>query len=487
MSQTAADRAATAPTRLDEPEWDLVVIGGGTAGLVASRTAAGFGVRVLLIERGRLGGECLWTGCVPSKAMLAAARSAGRTREDEALGVRAVTAVDFTGVLAHVRSSMLAIAPHDSAEALEADGVTVLHAAARFTGRRALQTDDGRTIRFRQAVVATGSDPRRLPLKGDAVEALTNETIWDIQALPSRLAVIGGGAVACELAQAFARLGSAVTLLQRGPRLLSKEDPDAAAVVTAALVEDGVDVRCGVQAAGVESTDGRAGTLQLTDGSRVAFDRLLMGVGRQARTDELGLEAAGVTVDRHGAVEIDTRLRTSNPRIRAAGDVTPLPRFTHTAGVNGSNAATDAVLGLPRHVDPVVPRVVYTAPELAAVGVQAEDAAGASVITVQHKDVDRAVAEADTGGFTRLVLGARGVVVGATIVGPRAGESLAEATLAVRHGLKATDIAATTHPYPTFNDGVWNAALVHVRGRTRTGALRRVIGLLAAVRRVRMR
>lgn len=466
-------------------DWDLVVVGGGTAGLVASRTAAGFGARVLLLERERLGGECLWTGCVPSKALLAAARAAGEARHGEALGVSTVTHVDFRRVLEHIHSAMRAIAPHDSAAALEADGVSVLQSGVRFTGPRTLQTDDGRTIRFRQAVIATGSAPRQLRLQGDEVEMLTNETVWDIGALPARLAVIGGGAVACELAQAFARLGSKVTVLQRGPRLLTREDPEAAAVIADSLAADGVEVRCDVVARKAESVDGRAGNLILDDGSSVPFDRVLMAVGRIPRTADLGLDAAGVALDETGAVQVDSRLRTSNPRIRAAGDVTPLPRFTHTAGVNGSNAATDAILGLPRKVDPVVPRVTYTHPELAAVGAQ-EPGTGQRAVTVQHRELDRAIAEADTVGFTRLVLDAQGVVVGGTIVGPRAGESLAEITLAVRQGLKASRLAETTHPYPTFNDAVWNASIMDVRRRLRTRTLRLVTTVLAGVQRVRL-
>ena len=486
MSQVLFETTSALP-ELEDVEWDLVVIGGGTAGLVASRTAAGFGAKVLLIERHRLGGECLWTGCVPSKALIAAARAAHRAGPDALLGVRTVTSVDFAQVLEHVRSSMSTIAPHDSAESLQADGVRVLQADVRFTGRRTVTTSTGSRIRFRQALIATGSTPRQAPLGGDRIDALTNETIWDIETLPTRLTVIGGGAVASELAQAFARLGSTVTVVQRNAQLLPKESPDAAAVIREALVADGVDVRCGVTAVEAESLDGRSGTLVLSDGARVPFDRLVMAVGRSPRVADLGADAAGIELDELGNIAVDARMRTSNTRVSAAGDVTSLPRFTHTAGVNGSNAATNAVLGLRRRTDPVVPRVTFTDPELAAVGVQTDADGAHQVITVRHRDLDRAIAEGDTTGFTRLVLDTSGLVIGGTIVGPRAGESLAEVTLAIRNRLKATDIAGTTHPYPTYNDGVWNAALVDVRRRLRTGAVRRAIRVLLIARHLHMR
>lgn len=475
---------------LNQP-WDFVVIGGGTAGLVASRTAARFGARVLLIERDRLGGDCLWTGCVPSKSLIAAAHATATAQQSVLLGIRARdVAVDFSAVMKHVQAAIGTIAPVDSAESLEHDGVTVLHEDAQFVNGKTLIAG-GQEIRFRQAMIATGGRPRRLEVEGaDTVTTLTSESVWDLDTLPERLLVVGGGAIGCELGQAMARLGSRVTLIQRGPRLIPKESAEAEAIISAALTADGVDVRTSAIVQRVVSSDGRAGSGHLDDGTLVEFDRVLVALGRTPNTSSLGLERANVDTDEHGRVLIDDHLRTSNSRIWAAGDVTPLPQFTHTAGVNGSIAASNAILGLRRKVDRrVIPRVTFTQPEVAAVGLQAADSVMSQhrVVTVDHRHLDRAIAESATVGFTQIITDRAGVLLGATIVGPRAGESLAEVTIAVKNRLTATQIAGTTHPYPTFNDAVWNACVSIVRDRLSDGSLRRVIGTMFAIRRARMR
>jgi pyruvate/2-oxoglutarate dehydrogenase complex dihydrolipoamide dehydrogenase (E3) component len=475
---------------LNQP-WDFVVIGGGTAGLVASRTAASFGARVLLIERDRLGGDCLWTGCVPSKSLIAAAHATATAQQSALLGIRARdVAVDFRAVMKHVQAAITTIAPLDSAESLEHDGVTVLHEDAEFINGNTLVAGD-REIRFRQAMIATGGRPRRLEVEGaDTVTTLTSESVWDLDTLPERLLVVGGGAIGCELGQAMARLGSQVTLIQRGQRLIPKESAEAEAIISAALTAEGVDVKTSCIVQRVVSSDGRAGYVHLDDGTLVEFDRVLVALGRTPNTSSLGLEKANVGTDEHGRVLIDDHLRTSNSRIWAAGDVTPLPPFTHTAGVNGSIAASNAILGLRRKVDRrVIPRVTFTQPEVAAVGLQAADSVASQhrVVTVDHRHLDRAVAESATVGFTQIITNRAGVLLGATIVGPRAGESLAEVTMAVKNRLTASQIAGTTHPYPTFNDAVWNACLSIVRDRLRDGLLRRVIRTMFAIRRARMR
>jgi pyruvate/2-oxoglutarate dehydrogenase complex dihydrolipoamide dehydrogenase (E3) component len=475
---------------LDEV-WDFVVIGGGTAGLVAARTASSFGARVLLIERDRLGGDCLWTGCVPSKSLIAAAHTAATARKADSLGVTAhAVDVDFAAVMRHVQTAMLTIAPVDSAESLDRDGVTVLGAAAEFADGRTLCAG-GQKILFRQAMIATGGRPRLLEVEGaDTVEMLTSDSFWDLQTLPKRLLVVGGGAIGCELGQATARLGSQVTLIQRGNRLIPKESAEAEAIISAALAADGVDLRRGRTVQRVSSADGRAGQVQLDNRTMVEFDRILVALGRTPNSSSLGLEKAGVETDDRGRVLVDDHLRTSNPRIWAAGDVTPLPLFTHTAGVNGSIAAANAILGLKRKVDRrVVPRVTFTQPEVAAVGLQAADCTSSQhrVVTIDHHHVDRAIAESSADGFTQIITDRAGVLLGATIVGPRAGESLAEVTLAVKSRLTASQIAGTTHPYPTFNDGVWNACVAIVRDRLGNGLLKRATMTLFAVRRARMR
>jgi pyruvate/2-oxoglutarate dehydrogenase complex dihydrolipoamide dehydrogenase (E3) component len=475
---------------LNQP-WDFVVIGGGTAGLVASRTAASFGARVLLIERDRLGGDCLWTGCVPSKSLIAAAHATATAQQSALLGIRARdVAVDFRAVMNHVQAAIGTIAPVDSAESLELDGVTVLHEDAEFINGSTLIAGD-QEIRFRQAMIATGGRPRRLEVEGaDTVTTLTSESVWDLDTLPERLLVVGGGAIGCELGQAMARLGSRVTLVQRGQRLIPKESAEAEAIISAALTADGVDVRTSAIVQRVVSSDGSAGSVHLDDGTLVEFDRVLVALGRTPNTSSLGLEKANVDTDEHGRVLIDDHLRTSNSRIWAAGDVTPLPPFTHTAGVNGSIAASNAILGLRRKVDRrVIPRVTFTQPEVAAVGLQAADSVASQhrVVTVDHRHLDRAIAESATVGFTQIITDRAGVLLGATIVGPRAGESLAEVTIAVKNRLTASQIAGTTHPYPTFNDAVWNACVSIVRDRLSDGLLRRVISTMFAIRRARMR
>ncbi len=458
---------------------DLLVVGGGTAGLVGARTAAGFGASVLLVERERTGGDCLNTGCVPSKALLAAAAAAADARAAGRLGVRVTgVEVDAAAVLAHVKGAIATIAPVDSPEALRAAGVAVRHAGARFTGPATADVG-GEEVVFGSALIATGSDPQVPPIPGlREAGPLTSDTVWDLDAFPRRLAVLGGGSIGCELGQAFARLGSAVTLVEAAPRLLPAEDPDAAALVAAALRRDGVVLHTGVAVAAAD-----AGGVDLADGRRVDADALLVALGRVPDTRGLGLDAAGVAVDGRGFVRVDRALRTANPRVWAAGDVTGHPPFTHLAGVHGSTAATNAVLGLRRRAeDPaVVPRVTYTFPEVAAVG--ARD--GHHVRTVPLTAVDRAVADGRTEGFSRLVLDRRGRVRGATVVGPRAGEALGELTLAVRSGLRARDLAGTVHPYPTYANGPWDAAIADVRARLAARPARLVTALLRGARRRR--
>lgn len=312
---------------------------------------------------------------------------------------------------------------------------------------------------------------------------LTSDTVWGLEALPKRLVVLGGGTIGCELGQASARLGSRVTIVEAERRLLPGEDPDASSAVAAALAGDGVTVCTGVAVTAVEDA-GRV--VRLADGTAVAADAVLVALGRRPDTRGLGLDAAGVGTDDRGFVVVDRCLRTTNPRIWSAGDVTGHPQFTHVAGVHGSTAASNAVLGLRRTAQTsAVPRVTYTAPEVAAVGLPA-GTPGTTTRTRQHDEVDRAVAEGRTAGFSRLVLDRRGRVVGTTVVGPRAGEVLAELTLATRRGLRARDLAGVMHPYPTWADGPWNAALADVRERLATPAARRAVRMLAGVRRRRL-
>ncbi|WP_396667714.1 dihydrolipoyl dehydrogenase family protein [Microbacterium sp. R86528] len=472
--------------------WDLVVVGGGSAGLVASKTAAGFGAKVLLIERDRLGGDCLWMGCVPSKTLIAvahdvdAARRAGRSGPlDPELAQS-----DFERAMSSVTRASTTIAPVDSPEALEAENVSVMIGDARFTSAKTLDVN-GQQVTFRQAVVATGSSPVLPNIEGaETVQMRTSEDFWDLAALPPRLVVLGGGAIGSELGQAMARLGSQVTIVHRGSRLLPKEDEEASEIVHRAMTDDGVTVLTGRSAVAVRSTDGQSGVVTLDDGAEVAFDAIVAALGRTPQADSLGLELAGVDRDAKGYVEVDDSLRTTNPRIWSAGDITGLAQFTHTAGVNGSVAATNAILGLRRKAETrVVPRVTFTAPEVAAVGLQSADATAGRhrVVTWHHEHSDRAIAENNTAGFARIVVDRRGKILGGTIVGPRAGETMGELALAMKANLSTSVLAGVIHPYPTFNDPLWNTAVADVRYRLRRGAFAVAVQALRRLRALRVR
>ena len=470
----------------DGRAWDLLIIGGGTAGLVAAHTAAGFGAAVLMVERARTGGDCLWTGCVPSKSLLAAAHVVAEARAGARLGVHiGEVRVDFPAVMQHVRSAISTIAPVDSPDALRRAGACVAQGTVVLTGSTTAEID-GEPVRFRQALLATGSEPivPGIPGLADA-DPLTSDSVWDLTELPASLLVLGGGAIGCELGQGLARLGAHVTVVEAAPRLLTRESRAASAAIEAAFAADGIDVRTGVAVTEVSTEPNGQRRVTLADGSTVVADQLLVAIGRRPRTSHLGLEAAGVELATTGHVQVDSRLRTTNPRIWAAGDLTGHPPFTHTAGIHGSLAASNAILGLRRTVQPdLVPRVTYTQPEVAAFGPDIDDAgADNTVRLVPHTEVDRAVAEGSTGGYSALVLDRKGKVIGASIVGPRAGESLAEAVLAGHEGLRARGVAGSMHAYPTWSDGVWKAGLAQGRADLHAPSVQRVTRGLARLRR----
>lgn len=463
---------------------DLVVIGAGSAGLTAARTAARLGGRVLLVERDRMGGDCLWTGCVPSKALLHVAGQVAAARRAGDFGLTADPGpADLARVMARVRSAIAAIEPHDSAAALTPLGVETVHGDARFAGPRTVEVD-GRRVAFRFALVATGSAPALLPVPGlAAADPLTSDTVWELGALPGRLAVLGGGPTGCELAQAFARLGSTVTIVEAAGQLLPREEPEGARLLRERLEGEHVTVLTGAPADRVEP-----GLLHTAAG-QVPFDRLLVAAGRTPRTAGLGLAEAGVEVTARGHTRVDARLRTTNPRIYAAGDVTGRSASTHLAGAQAAAAVADALLGVRRRIDyRAVPSVTFTDPEVARVGLTGAEAterygARARVRTLRHDRVDRAVADRRTDGFTTLVLGPRDRIVGATVVAPRAGETIAHLAAAVRLGWTASRYAATVHPYPSYADGPWNAAIAEATARLDAPVPRRSVAALLAVRR----
>ncbi len=469
----------------DNSAWELLVIGGGSAGLIAARTARLLGARVMLVERGRLGGECLWTGCVPSKSMIASARIAAFSGAGAPSGGAA-----RAGVFEAIDRAESRIAPTDSADSLAALGVSVMSGAAQFIGPNAVVVG-GEEVRFQRAILAVGSHPATFFVPGlPEGEALTSDTLWQLPELPSSMLVIGGGPMGCELAQALSRLGVDVTLIQRGSEILPGEHPKARSLVLRALEADGVRVMTGRTLARVERGETGTSSAVLDDETSVPFERVLFAGGRVPILDSLDLRAAGIGQDDDGWVSTDRALRTTNPAVWAAGDVTSTSKHTHTAGVSGAIAARNALLGS-KKPGPATgePRVIFTDPEVASVGESSAlaGAPGLRVITVQHRHLDRAITDEDTSGFTQLVVDRRGRLRGGTIVGPRAGESIGEVVLAVSARLTVSDIAAATHPYPTYNDGIWNAAILESQRRIREGVTGRAAQLLRRARSIGFR
>lgn len=405
--------------------FDLIVIGAGSAGLTAAGGVAMFGLKVALIEAGAMGGECLNSGCVPSKALLGAAASAHNARKAKRFGVKAVPTVDWIGVRAHIDGAIATIAPHDAQERFEAMGIEVMRTRARFLDGQTLAVGN-RRLTAPRIVIATGSKPVIPVIEGLAnVPYLTNETLFALDTLPDQLIVLGAGAVGIEMAQAFRRLGTAVTVIAPKPPL-GRDDRDAADLVVAALRDEGVVFETGREANRVDG-QGDAITITLDDGQMVTGSHLLVATGRRADLADLDLATAGIEAGDDGIV-VDARRRTTNKGIYAIGDCRAGPRFTHVAGYEGSLVALDVALGLPGKVDwRALPHVTYTDPELAQVGLtEAEAREKYGMIEVTREaftENDRAVTEGDTRGFLKLIRH-RGKVIGVTIVGAHAGDLL---------------------------------------------------------------
>ena len=426
---------------------DLCVIGAGSGGLSVAAGAAQMGADTVLIERGAMGGDCLNTGCVPSKTLLAAAKRG--------------PVADFAEVHARVRGVIASIAPHDSQERFEGLGVRVLRETARFVGPDAVEAGDVR-VRARRFVLATGSRAAVPPLPGlDAVPFLTNETLFERTALPAHLLVLGGGPIGVEMAQAFRRLDARVTVVEKAA-LLPKDDPELAEVVRRRLAAEGVEVIEGTGAAGVERV-GEGVVVTLDDGRRVEGSDLLVAAGRVPNVEGMGLEAAGIAFGKKG-VEVDARLRTTNRRVFAVGDVTGGPAFTHVAGQHASVVIRNALFRLPAKVDyGALPWVTYTDPELAQVGMTeaaARERFGdrVRVLRAPFAENDRARTEGETEGLVKLVVGRRGRVLGAGIVGASAGEQIALWCLVVAKRMSVGDVAGLTLPYPTLAEAGKRAA-----------------------------
>jgi pyruvate/2-oxoglutarate dehydrogenase complex dihydrolipoamide dehydrogenase (E3) component len=502
--------------------YHLVVLGAGTAGLVAAAGAAGLGAHVALVERHLMGGDCLNVGCVPSKALIRAADAWHEARcAAERFGGPAASGMpSFAAAMERMRRLRAGLSPHDGAVRFRGLGVDVFLGDARFVGRDAVEVA-GRRLRFRRAVVATGARPA-VPAVAGLEEAgyRTNETLFNLTELPRRLAILGAGPIGCEMAQAFARFGSTVTLIDRGNQILRREDADAAAIVAAALARDGVRLELGVELAavgragaekilelrpagggddhgrpgngGVGSRDGEAGgaagsgtTLGREGEGREAWrqlvvDEILVAAGRLPNVEGIGLDAAGIRWT-PGGIEVDDRLRTSNPRVFACGDVASPFRFTHAADAQARLVVQNALFfGRAKASALNIPWCTFTSPEIAHVGCNEREARGrgtaVETLTVPLADIDRAVLDGDTEGFLRLHLKrGTGTILGATLVAAHAGDIIGEICLAMTRGIGLGAIAGVIHPYPTQAEVVKRAADTWRRGKL-TPTVRRLLG-----------
>jgi pyruvate/2-oxoglutarate dehydrogenase complex dihydrolipoamide dehydrogenase (E3) component len=458
------------------PEWEaprpaeqyhLVVVGAGTGGLVTAAIAAGLGARVALVERRLMGGDCLNVGCVPSKAVIRAARAWQAAREArERFGGPAVAGDgDFAAVMERMRRIRADISQVDGAARFRELGVDVFLGDASFTGPDALLVD-GERLRFRRAVIATGSHAAAPEIPGlEQAGYLTNETLFELTALPERLVVIGGGPIGCEMAQAFARFGSRVTLVERADRLLVHDDPDAAEVIRAAFERHGIELCFGAEVESVErrGEDRVVHYRQNGDAGEVSGDALLVAIGRAPSLDGLELEKAGVRHARTG-IETDDRLQTTNGSVFAVGDVASKYQFTHVADAHARMVVRNALFfGREKASELVIPWCTYTTPELAHVGIGWEEVRergdDVDTITVDLEEVDRARLDGETAGFFRVHLEAGSDrILGATLVAEHAGEIISQVTAAMVAGNGLETLGATIFPYPTQAEVIRRAA-----------------------------
>lgn len=473
------------PARREPLQVDLCVIGGGSGGLSVAAAAAQLGVSVALVEKGAMGGDCLNTGCVPSKALIAAARRAHDMRTAGAFGIAPVDPqVDFASVHAHVHDVIGAIAPNDSVERFTGLGVKVIKAHAQFTAKALVSAGDI-TIKARRYVIATGSSPATPPIPGlDAVPFHTNETIFQISERPSHLVIIGGGPIGVEMAQAFARLGTRVTLIE-AMKVLGKEDPEVSDIVLAALKAEGVDIREG---ANVDRVSGGTrlidvhithnGTAQVVQGSD-----LLVATGRVPNIAGLNLDAAGITYDRRG-IKVSKGLVTSNRRVFAIGDVTGDAQFTHIANYHAGIVIRRSLFRLPARINPdIYPWVTFTDPEIAHVGLT-EDLARSRhgkvhVYRWPMHENDRAQAERATAGFVKVVTSRSGKILGASIVGTAAGELIQMWSLALSQGMNIKAMTQWISPYPTLSEVNRRVAFGSYAKAATNPTIRKLIGWLA--------
>lgn len=460
--------------------YNLVVIGAGTAGIISALGAAGLGAKVAIIEKHLVGGDCLYAGCVPSKAIIRSARVVGAIRSGQEMGVHvdeAAVRVDFGAVMGRMRRIRAEISYDDSVHRFTREGVDVFLGSARFTGANTIEVDDGGTkvtLDFKKAVICTGSNPRELPIPGlHEAGFLTNETLFQLTEQPSRMAVLGSGPIGAEMAQTFARLGTKVTILERMGQILTKEDPEAAKVVQEAMSKDGVQLCFGVEVKRVEMTATGKQLYFTQNGAEesVEVDAILVSAGRVPGVDGLNLEAAGVQYNERAVVTDDT-LQTTNPNIYASGDVAQKYQFTHMADATSRLVLRNALFPGPKQKlnSLVVPWCTYTDPQIAHVGLNEKSAKeqGIAIDTlVKHFDeVDRARTDGETEGFVKIhIKKGSDKIVGATIVAGEAGEMINEITTAMVGGLGLKTLATVIHPYPVQAEAIKKIADMYNRTR----------------------
>jgi len=455
--------------------YNLVVIGAGTAGLVTAAGAAGLGAKVALIERHLMGGDCLNVGCVPSKAVISAARRAAAVRDAGEFGTRvpAGVEVDFGKVMERMRRLRASISPNDSAERFRRLGVDVFFGQARFVDSNTVEVE-GEKLKFRKAVIATGARASLPPIAGiDDVDYLTNETVFSLTELPGRMGIIGAGPIGCEMAQSFARLGAEVFLVEAMHGILPREDRDAAAILEESMAKDGVRVLCCGRDLELAKPDGGGIRLCVESHGREydqVVDRLLVAAGRAANVEGLGLERAGIAFSKKG-VEVNDRLQTTNPHVFAAGDVCSKYRFTHAADFMARIVIQNALFfGRAKASALTIPWCTYTEPEVAHVGLYEKEARDRGMevdtFTLDLGENDRAILEGKTAGLVRIHVRKRtDRLVGATIVAANAGDMISEVTLAMTCGLGLKKIAGTIHPYPTQGEAIRRVADLYNRSR----------------------
>ena len=454
--------------------YNLVVIGGGTAGLVSAIGAAGLGAKVALIEKHLLGGDCLNVGCVPSKAILRAARAAAAVREAAGFGVQVPdgVTVDFAKTMERMRRLRADISPHDSAKRFTELGVDVFLGGGTFTGADSVEVS-GQTLRFSKAVIATGARAAAPPIPGlKDVPYLTNETVFSLTTLPKRFGVIGAGPIGCEMAQAFARLGAEVFLVRDEKGILPREDRDASNILAAAMLRDGVKfLDHGKQLQLARDPNGvRLQVDAPGHGYDVLVDQLLVAVGRAPNVEGLGLETAGVEFDKKG-VKVNDRLQTANSRIYACGDICSPYQFTHAADFMARIVIQNALfMGRAKASSLIIPWATYTSPEIAHVGLYEKEAQEKGIavdtFTQELSKVDRAILDGETDGFVRVhVRKGTDEIVGATVVAAHAGDMISELTLAMQGKLGLKTVGGTIHPYPTQAEAIRKTGDLYNRTR----------------------